>query len=60
VVPREDIDALERELDAALAAPRRVRPATRRIVDERFSPAAIEAAYNAVYARIARRRAGSR
>jgi glycosyltransferase involved in cell wall biosynthesis len=60
VVPREDVDALEREIDAALTAPRRVTQATGRIVDERFSPAAIEAAYNAVYARIGRDRAASR
>jgi glycosyltransferase involved in cell wall biosynthesis len=60
VVPRENVDALEREIDAALASSRRVAPATRRLVDERFSPAAIEAAYNAVYARIGRDRGHSR
>jgi glycosyltransferase involved in cell wall biosynthesis len=52
VVPKANVDELTAALDEALRVPRRTTPATGRIIVERFRPAAIEAAYNAVYARV--------
>jgi glycosyltransferase involved in cell wall biosynthesis len=50
LVPRQDVDALTGRLEAALAAPRRTRPATATLVRERFSPGAVRAAYARIYA----------
>lgn len=54
VVPRQDVDRLTAAIDAALAAPRRVHAATPGIVRDRFGPAAVAAAYWAVYDHVAR------
>jgi glycosyltransferase involved in cell wall biosynthesis len=52
VVPREDAEQLARALDEALNAPRRVASDTLRVIRERFSPAAVQAEYEAVYRRV--------
>jgi glycosyltransferase involved in cell wall biosynthesis len=52
VVPKGNADGLTVALDEALREPRRTRAATERLITERFRPSAIEAAYNAVYARV--------
>jgi glycosyltransferase involved in cell wall biosynthesis len=49
VVPRQNAEALAEKLEDALAAPRRTRPATAVVVRNRFSPAAVQAAYAAIY-----------
>jgi glycosyltransferase involved in cell wall biosynthesis len=49
VVPKHDVARLHDALAAALAAPRRTRPETARIVQERFSPEAVKRAYDHVY-----------
>jgi glycosyltransferase involved in cell wall biosynthesis len=54
VVPREDVNRLTDAIDAALASPRRVHASTPGIVHDRFGPAAVAAAYQAVYDRVAR------
>jgi glycosyltransferase involved in cell wall biosynthesis len=53
VVPREDAEELARALEEALMSPRRVMPETLEVVHERFSPAAVQAEYEAVYRRLA-------
>lgn len=52
VVPRQNVEALHAALDAAIEHPRRTRSATRAILDEHFSPAAVERTYAAVYGRL--------
>ncbi len=49
VVPRRDVDALTREISAALAAPRRTRADTAAIIRAHFSPSSVAAAYRHVY-----------
>lgn len=51
IVPRENVDALAAALERALQAPRRTRPETHAVIDARFRPAAVQAQYDAVYAR---------
>jgi glycosyltransferase involved in cell wall biosynthesis len=51
VVPKSNIDALAGALVDFLGAPERVRPATLDLVAKHFSPAAVHAAYDAVYQR---------
>jgi glycosyltransferase involved in cell wall biosynthesis len=53
VVPRENAEELARALEEALMSPRRVVPETLEVVHERFSPAAVQAEYEAVYRRLA-------
>jgi glycosyltransferase involved in cell wall biosynthesis len=55
LVPRQDVDRLSAALEDALASPHRVSEATREGVDERFSPSAVHAAYEAVYGEVTRR-----
>jgi glycosyltransferase involved in cell wall biosynthesis len=52
VVPRQDVDRLAEALAARLQAPRRTRPGTARIVEDRFSPEAVRTAYDEVYQRV--------
>jgi glycosyltransferase involved in cell wall biosynthesis len=54
VVPRQDVDRLAAAIDTLLASPRRVSAATRAEVGRLFSPAAVDAAYQAVYDRVMR------
>ena len=56
VVPMRDAGALAVALLAAVAEPRRTRPATIGRVVDRFSPSAVQAGYDAVYDRVLRRR----
>jgi glycosyltransferase involved in cell wall biosynthesis len=49
VVPKHDTARLYDALAARLAAPRRTRPETARLVHERFSPDAVKRAYDRVY-----------
>jgi len=51
VVPRTDLDGLTTALGESLAHPRRVRLETLQLVREHFGPAAVQAAYDTVYAR---------
>jgi glycosyltransferase involved in cell wall biosynthesis len=53
VVPREDVDALAAALDAALARPRRVTPATSALVRRHFGVEAIRSAYFSLYDSVA-------
>jgi glycosyltransferase involved in cell wall biosynthesis len=52
LVPTRDVDRLAQALAQAVDHPRRTSPATADLVRARFSPAAIEAAYLAVYNRV--------
>jgi glycosyltransferase involved in cell wall biosynthesis len=52
VVPRQNVEALQAALEDALEQPRRTRPATRAILEARFSPEAVERAYTAAYRRL--------
>lgn len=52
VVPRRNVEALHAAMEAALEQPRRTRPATKTVLDERFSPGAVERAYTALYGRL--------
>jgi glycosyltransferase involved in cell wall biosynthesis len=49
VVPKRNVDALAGALGAALASPRRTRPATAALVRAHFSPSSVAAAYRRVY-----------
>jgi glycosyltransferase involved in cell wall biosynthesis len=49
VVPRADVDALTTALERALEQPRRVAPRTLNLVHERFSPTAVQDAYEQRY-----------
>jgi glycosyltransferase involved in cell wall biosynthesis len=49
LVPRQDPEALARAIVAQLAAPRRVRPETLRLVDERFRLAGVVESYLRLY-----------
>jgi glycosyltransferase involved in cell wall biosynthesis len=53
IVPRANVDVLARALGEALDEPRRVDPRTLDLVNTHFRRPAVEAAYRAVYARIA-------
>ena len=52
VVPKQNVAALQAALEGAIQQPRRTRPATQAILEERFSPEAVERAYMAVYGRL--------
>jgi glycosyltransferase involved in cell wall biosynthesis len=52
VVPRQNAEALADRLEGALADPRRTRVATAAQIKDRFSPAAVERAYAAIYAEV--------
>jgi glycosyltransferase involved in cell wall biosynthesis len=52
VVPKGEAAALAGAMEAALAHPRRTRPATADLVRQQFSPAAVQQAYMTVYARV--------
>ena len=54
VVPKTNVDRLSEALSDALARPRRVRPVTLDLVRQHFSPAAVQASYDAVYDRVRR------
>jgi glycosyltransferase involved in cell wall biosynthesis len=56
IVPRQDASALAGRLHAALQRPRRTRGTTAGLIRERFSPAAVEAAYSLVYDEVTRAR----
>ena len=49
VVPRQNAEALADRLEDALTTPRRTRETTAALIRNRFSPAAVERAYAAVY-----------
>jgi glycosyltransferase involved in cell wall biosynthesis len=55
LVPRADVGALAAALERRLEEPRRTTPATMRVIQARFSPAAVSQAYAAVYARVVER-----
>ena len=50
VVPRQNAEALADRLEDALSTPRRTLARTGELVRDRFSPAAVERAYSAIYA----------
>lgn len=52
VVPKANVDRLAEAMDDAIDHPRRTHPATAGILATRFSPAAVEAAYWALYGRV--------
>jgi hypothetical protein len=52
IVPKQNVEALAQALTEALEEPRRTRPSTVERVRERFGPAAVQAAYEAVYGRV--------
>jgi glycosyltransferase involved in cell wall biosynthesis len=52
LVPKANADRLAERLDDAIDRPRRTHAATADLVRARFSPAVVEAAYMAVYARV--------
>ncbi len=52
LVPRRDVRALARALETAVGARRRTLPETARIIEERFRPEAVFAAYDRIYERI--------
>jgi glycosyltransferase involved in cell wall biosynthesis len=54
VVPRKNVEALTRALEAALNSPRRTLAETACLVRDRFSPESVAAAYGAVYDRVLR------
>ena len=56
VVPKQNVERLAESLADAIAPPRRVRAATLDLVRQHFSPAAVHAAYDAVYDRVLRGR----
>ena len=49
LVPRQNVERLASAIEEVLASPRRVSETTRAGVDRRFSPSAVDAAYQAVY-----------
>lgn len=56
VVPRQNVEALHAALESALERPRRTREATHALLTQRFSPTAVERAYDAAYRRTKLRR----
>ena len=52
VVPRQNVEALQSALEAAIGQPRRTRPPTQAILEAKFSRVAVEHAYMAVYQRL--------
>jgi len=52
VVPKANVDRLAEAMDDAIDHPRRTHPATAGILATRFSPAAVEAAYWALYGQV--------
>jgi glycosyltransferase involved in cell wall biosynthesis len=50
VVPRQNAEALASRLEDALAAPRRAAATTHAVIRARFSPAAVQSAYESLYA----------
>jgi glycosyltransferase involved in cell wall biosynthesis len=56
VVPTEDVGRLHDALAASLLAPRRTRPETAALIQERFSPEAVQGAYGEVYQKVLGRR----
>jgi glycosyltransferase involved in cell wall biosynthesis len=58
VVPKQNVERLAEALAEAIARPRRVRAVTLELVRQHFSPAAVQAAYDAVYNRVRRDAAG--
>ena len=52
VVPKQNAERLAESLADAIGRPRRVRPVTLDLVRKHFSPAAVHAAYDAVYDRV--------
>jgi glycosyltransferase involved in cell wall biosynthesis len=59
VVPRRDVDALARGLEAALIARRRTTERTAAIIEARFSVPAVQTAYGEVYRRVISEAAGT-
>jgi hypothetical protein len=53
VVPKANVDRLAEAMDDAIDRPRRTHPATAGILATRFSPAAVEGAYWALYGQVA-------